>query len=171
MSAHEAAIEFIERAGLNFHVGSSVVAIAAGDLARARYHLERAERVAGPSLPMPVVNSTMVEPIPELTVGHGVAPVRHGQTRRCAKCGESKGGTAFRRGSDVCTKCEKETSNAQEEDAQRLKPYPVERPTLTKSENAQRAAYWRECTECKRKLGVRAFRGSETVCRQCEGDE
>lgn len=160
MSAHEAAIEFIERAGLNFHVGSSVVAIAAGDLARARYHLERAERVAGPSLPMPVVNSTMVEPIPEITVGHGVAPVRHGQTRRCAKCGESKGGTAFRRGSDVCTKCERAKSP--------FKVHPI--VTAPEAPDARQQAYWRECVKCHVKRGRRSFAPGSDVCKVCTGE-
>lgn len=161
MSAHEAAIEFIERAGLNFHVGSSVVAIAAGDLARARYHLERAERVAGPSLPMPVVNSTMVEPIPELTVGHGVAPVRHGQTRRCAKCGESKGGTAFMRGEDVCRTCAKRSSPF---------VHNVTKPAVEEPD-ARRQAYWRECKECGAKKGLRSFAAGEDTCKACKGDD
>lgn len=160
MSVHEAAIEFIERAGLGFHVGSSVVAIASGDLARARYHLERAERVAGPSLPAPVTERAIAEPIPEITVGHGVAPVRHGETRRCAKCGESKGGTAFRRGADVCTKCERVKS-----------PFKVI-PMIAAPEapDARAQAYWRECAKCHAKRGRRSFAPGSDVCKMCTGE-
>lgn len=186
MSAEQAALNFVEVAGLGFHQGSAVMAIADGNFARAKYHIERLMVPQLVALPAPQ-STPVAEDIPNVQVVQRTKPlgkskgkaqvVQSGYTT-CKRCGKAKGKTAFARGdnSGVCRYCQEGAVKAPKakrdvEVAPTLRAYPVERPTLSKDESVKREAYWRECKKCKRKLGVRAFRGDEAVCRQCEGDK
>ena len=82
-------------------------------------------------------------------------------TKTCRQCGREKNARAFKGGGDTCTVCQREAKPAQRADKAILREIVA---------NDKQGAYWRKCTRCKAKKGVRQFWGKGVVCRQCDPD-
>lgn len=140
----ELALQLVEALRLDFHLGSAVMAIAEGDVGRAKLHIDRATPNATmkPLLPSPRVPRAD-DDLPDLEViqrtkpfGKGGRKPKNGaksktatkgggrRSRICTECGESKGVTGFARGDDsgVCRGCQKKAKKATPKTSQ---PVPV----------------------------------------------
>ena len=123
----ELALQLVETLGLDFHLGSAVMAIAEGDVGKAKLHIDRAApNVAAavrPLLPAPK-STRRHDDIPDLQVVQRTEPLsKRGRKpgkasaktkakggrefRTCVECGKSKGATGFVRGDDsgICRAC------------------------------------------------------------------
>lgn len=104
-----------------------------------------------------------------------------GEKRTCAQCGREVGCTGYSRGSTVCKACEgtkkqgrgRPRKGEAHAKAERLAAIRASHEKMkaqqqeTAPSRPQLGAYWRECSKCRHKKGVRSFRGDSTVCLVC----
>lgn len=108
----ELAMQLVETLGLDFHLGSALMAIAEGDVGRAKLHIDSAARNAGaacrPLLPAPLTGQRHDDPIPDLQVVQRTEPFgKRKRVKKCTQCKEEKGYGAFKSGHLICILCEK----------------------------------------------------------------
>lgn len=134
-------------------------------------------RAARPLLPAPAKRGRprkQLDDIPQIQIGHGIPNMKRGEKRTCAQCAREVGCTGYSRGSTICKACEgTKKSGGGRPKKPESSPNKAERIDMIRQAHAKakatpnRDAYWRECTKCHAKKGVRSFRGDSRVCLVC----
>lgn len=186
MQPNEEVLSIIESRNLGYHEACALIAIDAGDLDTASFHIERKRalissvRPERPALPPPLEQRGATPPpstirrgrparnnsedIPVFEIGRGVPPMRKGELRTCEKCGQEKKGQGFPRGSLTCKSCLKGSTGVPP--VIKAKPSTVDVFKQTRVADREKLNR-RVCNTCGKQKWPSMFTGELNTCKAC----